>query len=204
MLKAFQIELLEDLPLSGHDKWYALLAVTGHKKASWAHIYSDPWREGDSPNKIPKERIKLLEDKLDALGLFSQFKFEQTDRAIFQPDETSKKRKRYVQFAHIFIANSQTALEELIKEFTAEKYDARRIGLALDYPETAVEAYASGDGIQAEKITDSDTDKELLERTYFIVSKAHYNDELKVVKSWLDVLKQNSQIIYMELDKYYL
>lgn len=204
VLKPSQIELLEDLPLSGHFKWYTLLAVTDDKKASWAHLYSDPWREGDMPNKIPEARIELLKSKLDALGLFHQFIFEQSDYMIFQPDETSKKRRRYVTFAHIFIANSQNALDELVNAFNVEKPDDRRIGLALDYPATAVEAFASGKGVHVDKLKQSDVDEALLEHTYFMLSSDNYKDELKVSEGWIDVLKQNSQTIYLELDRYYL
>lgn len=199
ILKASQIELLEDLPLNGADKWYALLAVTGHKKGSWLNIESDIWREGDEKNRIPKERLDLFEQKLKKLGLSYALKFRDTTAGLFQPDEESGKRVRYVQLCDIFVGTTQADCDELVEAHAAD--DHAKIGLALGYPETAVNVFGKPECMFASDIPEKEFDTSVTELVWFALSKEHYHDEVKLVEEWVNVLKQNSDLIYQELDR---
>ena len=69
MVSSRHIELIEDLPLNGVDKWYVLLACNGQKKASWLITKSDVWRDGDESREVPQARIMHIQATLQKLGL---------------------------------------------------------------------------------------------------------------------------------------
>jgi hypothetical protein len=81
-LPSKNIELIEDLPLTGTDRWYVLLAYTGQKQASWLSLESDVWRQGDTPRTISQERLDEIKAVFDELGLFYRLRMrEATDQS---------------------------------------------------------------------------------------------------------------------------
>ncbi len=198
-----QIEIIEDLTLDGDDKWYAALAVTGHKKASWLQLRSPVWREGDTPSAVPAEYIELTKRQLEALGLEYTMQFRITDAGLFQPAEGVALRTRYNQLCDLFIANSHPALEALVAAHAV--WDHKAIGHALDYPASAVNAFDSDEALEVNQIPDGEFDEYVLENLHFILSKSHYREELEVVKSWLKVIDEiDSPILRYDLGKTHL
>lgn len=198
-----QVEIIEDLPLDGNDKWYVLLAVTRQKKASWLQASSAVWREGDQPIAISPDRIEIIKSRLDRLGIFYHVLFRDTDAGLWQPSDTSKYRLRYNQLADIFIGTTQDAADELLAAYTA--WDHTAIGLALDYPPTAVAAFDTDDVMYSSQVPEGLFPEQVLDNTYFVLSKGYYKDELAVVQRWSDALENTGSAILMrELGKTYL
>jgi hypothetical protein len=194
-LPSKNIELIEDLPLTGTDRWYVLLAYTGQKQASWLSLESDVWRQGDTPRTISQERLDEIKAVFDELGLFYRLRMrEATDAGLWQPDKNDQKRTRLHQMCDIFVATTQEKADEL--SAAVEAGDHKRIGYALDYPATAVEAFDIERGPQVDwgKMRE-EIDEEVMDAAQFIPSKEHYKEEYAQVKEWLDTLKANSTII---------
>lgn len=198
-----QLEIIEDLPLDGVDRWYVLLALVKLKKASWLTVSSTVWREGDAPLHVPNERLDLITSKLTSLGISYRLHRRNTDAGLWQPNEESNLRTRYNEIVDIYIGVDEVAAETL--ETAVESGDDKAIGTALDYPATAVAVFDT-DNI----FTDQDSLKEsfpqhVIDNTYFVLSKDHYADELRVVESWLNAIEATgSSILKIELGKTYL
>lgn len=193
-----QIEMIEDLPLRASDRWYVLLALTGHKKASWFCVTSDVWREGDEPIRIPDEQVHRLTAMLSALGLSYRLRFRDSDAGLFQPDDSSDFRQRYNQICDVFIGDTEEAAVELAE--AAEVMDHRRLGAALGYPKTAVDTFGTSDSILVDDLPEH-TARECEPYVWFKLSRNHYEEELAVVQEWHDVVGKYSEIIAIELRK---
>lgn len=193
-----QIETIEDLPLKASDRWYVLLALVGRKKASWFHLKSDIWREGDEPIRIPDERIERLKTALNRLGLAHRLRFRDSDAGLFQPDEPSDFRKRYNQICDVFIGNTDEAAVELFE--AVQVMDHQRIGYALDYPTSSVEAFGTNSSILVDKLPEHKA-AECEPYVWFKLSRENFDKELAVVQGWYDVAKEYSEILIIELRK---
>ena len=197
------IELLEDLQLSGTDRGYALLCVVGHKKGSWLTLNSSPWREGDAPKRIPQIVIDQTTNSLEVLGIKYRLRLRDTDAGPWQPDDESGCRRRFNQLCDIFIADTQDRADELHDAVAV--MDHKRIGHALDFPSTAVEAFGdSNKSFLADDAPKGMFSDDVIDSAQFILSKDNYEAELGVVRDWLEILKANSNIIYRELSKRYI
>lgn len=199
-LENWEIELLEDLPVRADEKWYTLLAMTGHKGASWIIIESDTWREGDSPVSVEQKLPRIIEI-LDKLKIHYSVSIREPDsQVIFQSDESKGLRTRFVQLADIFVASSQESLDEIID--ARKNNDEKRIGLAFGYPKTAVDAFKTEEALTFTERDELDYDKRVVDATWFMLSRSNYENELAVVDKWLKILEENSQLIASEVDRF--
>lgn len=190
-----QIEMIEDMPLAVVDRWYVLLALAGHKQASWVDITSDIWREGDTPIEIPEDQVHRITDTLSELGIAYKLRFRDSDAGLFQPEESSDFRRRYNQICDIFIGTSDQNVGELAE--AVDRMDHQKIGLALGYPETAVGVFGTTDAVSVDGLP-----KELASEygpyVYFMLSRNSFEEELATVRQWRSVVGQ-SEILMTEL-----
>ena len=198
-LEPWKIELVEDLPLRADDKWYVLLALTGHKHGSWLQLESDTWREGDEQKSIAEE-VNKITAILDKLGILYSVRFRDPEPdTIWQSEEGKGLRTRIHQLVDIFIATSKDWLNELVN--AVENMDHKRIGRALAYPETAVEVFGTDRAIFSDDVDNDDIDERVKKAAWIALSKDNYHKELVVVGKWLDILDANSAIVSAEVDR---
>ncbi len=77
-----------------------------------------------------------------------------------------------------------------------EKGDERALGLALGYPETAVEAYMDSTVIPMSNVS---TDPKDLAFRRFLLSPGHAAEELQTVRRWTAAVAQTSPDLYAEV-----
>lgn len=195
---ARQIEMIEDLPLRASDRWYVLLALTRHKKASWVSIESDVWREGDDEISVDKDRLSRFENVLNTLRLPYACRLRDTDAGLYQPDEGSIFRKRMNQICDIFVGCDEESVEEL--RAAVEIMDHKRVGHALCYPASAVEAFGTNEAVSIRLLQRHDQ-LECEPYVWFMLSRQNYENELLVVQEWFEVVKEYSPIIKLKLRK---
>lgn len=195
-----QIEAIEDLPLSALDRWYVLLVALGEKRGGWLGLQSDVWREGDPELSVPEAQIQAVSKTLESLAINFKVNRRVAKAGLFQPDENSGRRRRFNQLIDIFIAQNQTDADDLSAAF--EVMDHAKLGELLGYPATAVAAFGQPNTLSRSMISDCPPELEnARQHTYFMLSREHWREELEVVRRWLDVLDQHSQIIRIELNR---
>lgn len=198
-MNQLHIELIEDLPLSPLEQWYIILVVLRKRSSMWAIMSSDIWRHGDDPIKIDPEKINRIKNSLNKLDIKYTIEFRDSDAGIIQPDDG---RQRFNQICDIFIAQDVNTLDRLVNAIH-DKNDIE-IGHALGYPPTAVAAFNTDDKILVKRDLPPEIKySEIGQLIKFTLSKNHWNDEIKIVQNWLDVLKSTSPIIYSECIKHY-
>ncbi len=87
----------------------------------------------------------------------------------------------------IVVAKTKEKVKELLELFHQSNLIHKKIGLTLGFPKTAVEAWIKGyDYIYNNKFPEGYI-------SIFTLSKDHYQDEMKVVKLWVDNAKQKHE-----------
>ena len=188
------IETIEDLPLRADDAWYVLLVYLGLKSGAWIHVTSEVWREGELKKRVSDESLKGFKETLKKIGLFYELEFRDTDAGMWQSDGG---RKRYNQICDIYITKDKSTLEQLVE--ARHNDDAKQLGLALGYPNSAVEAFGTNEKVSLLDLDPKIRLSEVGQMTYFMLSK-DWQNELKVVEGWVDALKTHSTIIWGRFD----
>lgn len=195
----YHLELLEDLPLDPYDKWYVFLNYIGLKSGTWATLSSEVWREGDEPKHVSSETISTVTKSLTELGLLYQYTKRVTHLGLMQPDN---ERTRYNELCDVFIARDQPTLNTLTKSIDLQtfKHNHLKLGAALGYPQTAVEAFLDPNTKCFTDDLDAKTQlSEAAQFANFTLSKKHWKDELAIVQNWINQTKKIAPVIWDDI-----
>ncbi len=173
-----QQEIITSLPIDSVDKWYLGLVLLGAKPSAWICLLPD-FDEADS--------VKLLKQALDELDLIYKIECRKVDQG----------GGKFYQKVDFLIGSDGMAVNKLAE--AVEKEDDYQIGVCLGYPETAAKAYLNRDFVSKNYIRRQLVDSKLLDFVEFKLSFNHWQQELKVVKSWIDQLRQNLPVVYQEI-----
>lgn len=190
------VELIEDLPFYAIDNWYIMLACTGQKSGSWVTIASGIWREGDAVKRVDPAQIASIEETFDTLKLFYRKRIRTTSAGLWQPSKGELKRIRMNEMYDYFVATTEGGAIELYN--AVESGDHKRIGHALDLPQTAVEAFdiTRGPEVTVKELVDrGDLPDDAKNIVQFILSRDHYKEEFDRVQAWAKTLRENSSIL---------
>ena len=120
------------------QKALILMAADGKKPATWQHIASEKWNEGERETRITSERWKRLDAIFAALGLVYASRTRLDDTTFVQPKDGTH---QWVELADIFLAKDQACADNLAQS-VVEK-DHSQTGTLLGFPSSAVQSYVA-------------------------------------------------------------
>ncbi|MBU0650227.1 class I SAM-dependent methyltransferase [Patescibacteria group bacterium] len=202
-----QIKLIENIPVDSQDKVELLLTKLGIKKATEFILYGQTWmpQEGEQAKEIDKDKIQIIKQTLDRLGLESQFQepaientptyiVEKLEEDYTEQDEILKQRQRI----DIYIAHNKESFQKYLKA-KQENLD-QDFGELYAFPGTAIKAFTKG---QDNVLNREDLPEHLKEQDWshfltFKLSKNNWENEIQEVKKWADTVKKYSPKLYNE------
>lgn len=187
------LKLIESASLSPGKKLDVALLLLGKKPATQVGNFQvvdglSPKEKENIENEFAKEFEAVLE-MLDALSLRHSVKqYPQETDGIFGYS--------------ILVASDDDALSKTVN--ADEQGDDAAFGLLMGYPETAVQAYLSGDSFDYDEelpFEDYESLKEegLMPFLYFMPSKAHWKEEFEYARGNRDLIREKCPKLYTEL-----
>lgn len=191
-----KIELIEKSSfLDTNEKIDLVLLLLEKKQTAWmgdCRIIRKKGQKAKFLNYLAEKKEKT-ENFLNELGfVYQSEKLKIEDEVIIGYD--------------IKVSKDEKSLSKLIK--ACEKKDNKEIGLMLDYPKTAVEAYPNNllDFREWQKRLSNKEKKKLIKSNVlkflnFQPSKDHWQEELEMVKENQNLINEETPLLYKEVIK---
>ncbi|HVQ44104.1 MAG TPA: hypothetical protein VMT30_04025 [Candidatus Saccharimonadia bacterium] len=208
------IERIEQARLFPKEKVDLLLVALGEKPATLHRLSSPAWAPGETQQGVPEDEFQAYMTAAEATGLAVEVGPDHvvnpaaeyirgTDGEVVYRQNPSYWDARVAggeqeTWRTIFVARDQPTLE-FIKAADAAN-DARALGQAYGFPETATDAYLAGHIEHASAVGESDP--AVLAFAAYGLSPEHGAEELAVARRWADAVRQASPRIADELINY--
>lgn len=172
--------------------WYAkaeiLLTAYGYKPSTFIYLEARPYAKTGKAVRVPDTLVTMLSDLLTDLGLV----FETRDRLLLEGENDSK----IVNLVDFFISREKDSVIEL--RDAIEVWNEYRIGIALGYPQTAVEAYVRDDllPMTSHPLSTEDVNERHMRMLGHRLSKNDWHHEVKYLQVHGEALKNLSRTIY--------
>jgi len=174
------------------EKINLVLVMSGVKKATEVTVFGQSVHDGeefDDENILLNQEIDKVRDLLTELGL---------DFEVSEPGIQEALNEKEM-LCDIYVARDKKSLEDIVKAVKNGFVEER--GLALGYPQTAVEAYVGKrdklDIIQNLPQEVKDSKSYLLLK--FVPSKDSWQEEIKTAEIWAKALEANSPKLLADL-----
>ena len=194
-----ELEVIEKSSLSPQDKEDLLLVYLGEKPAVWI---------GTGNRFYKTETEEVRREKMESLNR----KGEETKRVLenlslpnhFYSHGTEEEKT--ILMSHDFLVGQDSGKLKRLRE-VLESGESKDIGLALGYPESAVEAFIKGEVLDrakdlkrlSKKERDELKKEEVFKFLTFGLSKSNWREELELVRKYQRAIKEKSPRIYDEI-----
>lgn len=195
--KDYQIEKIEDLPISIVARFEILLVFLELKPASIVVMNGEHYREGEKKLKIAKSAIRALKRALNGAG-FEFWLSKQTERSV-----GGGPRQRYCHSLTIYVSKDKKVLKALVYGHRSKPMIDEVVGLNLGYSAQAVKAFVAKEGL----VEAGEFNKLKYECLARIAgrrfARSNYRQELDEFAEKLKMVAEASPMIYSKLLKYF-
>lgn len=185
---------IENMTAPAGTKVNYLLVALDAKPAAWEHIQTPAQmdtQEHEPPPAMPddlvEEYVKVARDAGIAVIVGRQGTMGRIGR-------------KHATTLELFLGSSRVNAERLQDAVLANNYDSHAVGIALGYPETAVDAFVNQHRaltIAPSQVPGIDPEVDMF--AGFRLSADHYKEELETARRWAETVKAVSPRIYAEL-----
>lgn len=206
--------------ISAEDKGVLILAWRGLKPATELEVGTKQWYEGEKIPQTTKEEEDALDREVEELLAPLHLAVAKGERIITKPTLTEQERKEGIRAVNqeskfFYVGARKEDVQRLAEILEAparddDKADAGEIGRLYGFPESAVVAYEQfvRSGSEEMLIDRSELPEDLLKQdvmafAQFVLSKAHWREELETAKRWAEEVKRVSPSIYDSIVRAY-
>lgn len=177
-----KIEAVSDDICGLFDKVEMILVIEG-SKPSYLHGFAV---DINDPKMIKEnnERMKQFEDILKKIG----FLFVKLQRLSDASDA--------IQYYSYCIAKEKENLDTLVK--ARKTFDAKGVGLALGYPETAVQAFGENNK-EKNKVLEELNNTDIGKFNAFMPSEKHFLDDMRMTQRNMNIIKKVAPRLYRQV-----
>jgi hypothetical protein len=189
--KQIEEELLNSDALFLDDKVNIFLTAKGVKPASEIHRAYESEFEDTSPREAYEKEVAQIRATVQGLGVPT----EEVVDEVFPGEEVTR----------FLIGKDDEHLRRLIASYTRGYIvNTRLFGLAVGYPETAVNAYENDpfhrkEGISIEELPEEVRNSDWIKFLSFGLSRSNWREELSQVKRYAETIQLFAPKLYKEV-----